>query len=50
VELTGFLYSTSFLNREVLGERLAAFEQDLAERLVAPVPERMFELDRQLRL
>lgn len=43
--LTGFVYSTSFLNREVLGDRLAAFEQDLAERLVASVPEGTFELD-----
>jgi SAM-dependent methyltransferase len=32
--LTGFVYSTSFLNRETLGEKLSAFERDLAERLL----------------
>jgi ubiquinone/menaquinone biosynthesis C-methylase UbiE len=33
--LTGFVYSTSFLNRETLGEKLSAFESDLAERLLS---------------
>jgi SAM-dependent methyltransferase len=33
--LTGFVYSTSFLNQEALGEKRAAFERDLAERLLA---------------
>ena len=32
--LTGFVYSTSFLNHEALGEERAMFERDLAERLV----------------
>ncbi len=31
--LAGFSYSTSFLNREVLGGRVAEFETDLADRL-----------------
>jgi SAM-dependent methyltransferase len=31
--LAGFVYSTSFLNREVLGDRPAAFARDLTERL-----------------
>ena len=31
--LAGFSYSTSFLNREALGGRLAEFEVDLADRL-----------------
>ncbi|HZT66268.1 MAG TPA: class I SAM-dependent methyltransferase [Acidimicrobiales bacterium] len=31
--LAGFSYTTSFLNREVLGGRVAEFEMDLADRL-----------------
>lgn len=31
--LAGFSYSTSFLNREVLGDRVGSFERDLADRL-----------------
>lgn len=31
--LAGFSYSTSFLNREVLGARVAEFEMDLSDRL-----------------
>lgn len=33
--LAGFVYSTSFLSREVLGEQHAVFERDLADRLLA---------------
>ena len=32
--LTGFLYSTSFLNRDVLGDRSVEFEKEFAERLL----------------
>jgi hypothetical protein len=42
--LAGFVYSTSFLGREVLGEMLPAFEQDLAQRLLACQPDGSFEL------
>lgn len=31
--LSGFVYSTSFLNREALGDKVTHFEQDLAELL-----------------
>ncbi|MEJ2133582.1 MAG: hypothetical protein P8Y95_18640 [Gammaproteobacteria bacterium] len=33
--LTGFVYSTSFLNRSVLSDRAREFENDLCRRLVA---------------
>ena len=33
--LIGFVYSTSFLNRAVLGQRVDAFESDLGMRLLA---------------
>ena len=33
--LIGFTYSTSFLNRSVLGDRVDEFERDLRERLLA---------------
>lgn len=31
--MTGFVFSTSFLNRAVLGEAVPEFERDLAEAL-----------------
>jgi len=37
-ELTGYMYSTSLLNRAVLRERCAAFEEDLAGRLLEVDP------------
>jgi hypothetical protein len=32
--LCGFLYSTSFLNRDALGDRSGEFEEDVAKRLL----------------
>ncbi len=40
--LTGFVYSTSFLNRDVLGDRATAFERDLAEVLQSHVLDGVF--------
>lgn len=37
-ELTGYMYSTSLLNRDVLRDRHAEFEQDLAGRLLEVEP------------
>ena len=37
-ELTGYMYSTSLLNRAVLGDRSAEFEEDLAGRLLKVEP------------
>jgi SAM-dependent methyltransferase len=42
--LTGFVYSTSFLNQEALGERRPAFERDLAERLLPYEEDGAFEV------
>ncbi len=42
--LTGFAYSTSFLNHEALGDRLVAFERDLADRLAPYEAEGTFGL------
>jgi len=41
--LIGFTYSTSFLNRAVLGRRAAAFEEDLRGQLLACCPDGVFE-------
>jgi len=43
--LTGLVYSTSFLNRAVLGPNAGAFEDDLRRRLLACVPDGVFEQD-----
>jgi SAM-dependent methyltransferase len=40
--LTGFVYSTSFLNREALGDRAAEFEGALADLLLSHEPSGMF--------
>jgi SAM-dependent methyltransferase len=40
--LVGFSYTTSFLNREVLGDKVGQFEQDLAERLCSYQPDGVF--------
>ncbi len=40
--LTGLVYSTSFLNRGVLGGLAREFESDLAKRLLATVPDGTF--------
>lgn len=42
--LTGFVYSSSFLNQEALGNKVAAFERDLSERLVPHETNGTFEL------
>jgi SAM-dependent methyltransferase len=42
--LTGFVYSTSFLNQEALGEKRSAFERDLAERLLPYERDGTFEV------
>jgi SAM-dependent methyltransferase len=42
--LTGFVYSTSVLNRAVLGDRIPEFEGEVAERLVPFGPDGTFEL------
>jgi ubiquinone/menaquinone biosynthesis C-methylase UbiE len=42
--LTGFVYSTSFLNREALGEELLLFERDLAEQLLSYEPDGNLEV------
>jgi SAM-dependent methyltransferase len=41
--LIGFTYSTSFLNRAVLGRRVEAFEDDLRVQLLACCPGGVFE-------
>ncbi len=41
--VVGFLYSTSFCNRELLGAQVAAFEKDLRENLFAVQPDGRFE-------
>jgi SAM-dependent methyltransferase len=43
--LIGFVYSTSFLNRTVLGQRTDAFEADLRDKLLAARPDGVFEQD-----
>jgi hypothetical protein len=43
--LVGFTYSTSFLSRAVLGDRAAAFEVELRERLLACRPDGRFDQD-----
>lgn len=43
--LTGFVYSTSFLNRVVLGDRVDEFERELRARLLACSPDGAFEQD-----
>jgi hypothetical protein len=40
--LAGFSYTTSFLNREVLGARVAEFELDLSDRLGSYAEDGMF--------
>ena len=40
--LTGFVYSTSFLNRQALGTHVEAFEEDLQHRLLACEPAGVF--------
>ncbi|MGZ4802129.1 MAG: class I SAM-dependent methyltransferase [Acidimicrobiia bacterium] len=40
--LVGFVYSTSFLPRAVLGDRSAAFETDMRDRLLAAEPSGVF--------
>jgi SAM-dependent methyltransferase len=42
--LAGFIYSTSILNRTALGDRVAEFEMELAERLLRCEPSGNFEL------
>ena len=44
-ELIGFAYSTSFLNRAVIGDRASAFEADLRHRLLACEPDGVFEAE-----
>ena len=44
-ELIGFLYSTSILSRDTLGERTDAFEADLRQRLGAVEPSGIFRED-----
>jgi len=41
--LVGFTYSTSFLNRAVLGRQAAAFEEELRGQLLACRPDGVFE-------
>lgn len=41
-EVIGYLYSTSFANRSLLGDRIEAFEQDLRAALLAAEPEGRF--------
>ena len=41
-ELTGYMYSTSLLNRAVLRDRSAEFERDLAGRLLKVEPAGQF--------
>jgi SAM-dependent methyltransferase len=41
-ELIGFAYSTSFLNRAVVGDRAGAFEEDLRGRLLPYSPDGVF--------
>jgi SAM-dependent methyltransferase len=43
--LIGFVYSTSFLNRIVLGEHAGAFERDLRERLLSCCSDGAFTQD-----
>jgi hypothetical protein len=40
--LTGFVYSTSFLNPNALGNHIEAFQRDLQARLMACEPTGMF--------
>jgi SAM-dependent methyltransferase len=42
--LTGFVYSTSFLNRAALGERAEHFERDVAGLLCSYEPEGVFQV------
>jgi hypothetical protein len=41
--IIGFLYSTSFCNRSLLGEKAEAFEEDLRQTLLAVDPLGKFE-------
>lgn len=43
--LIGFVYSTSLLNRGVVGDRAAEFERDVRARLLACCPDGVFEQD-----
>lgn len=43
--LTGFMYSTSFLNRVALGERTDEFGRDLRAALLAAQPDGIFDQD-----
>jgi len=43
--LIGFVYSTSFLNRSVVGDRAEAFERDLRSQLIGACPDGVFEQD-----
>ena len=40
--LTGFVYSTSFLNTDALGDKLRTFERALADRLLSCEPDGTF--------
>ena len=42
--LTGFVYSTSFLSQQALGDAVVSFEADLTRRLHSFQPEGTFEL------
>jgi hypothetical protein len=37
------VYSTSFLNRQALGDKVPEFERDLAQRLLSCAPSGAFE-------
>ncbi len=41
--LAGYVFSTSFLNQKVLGDRVTQFERELAERLLPMAQEEIFE-------
>ncbi len=43
--LIGFVYSTSFLNRSVIGRHADAFERDLRSQLLACCSNGVFEQD-----
>ncbi len=42
-QIVGYLYSTSYASKSVLGERAAAFEQDVRESLLRLRPDGQFE-------
>jgi hypothetical protein len=43
--IIGFMYSTSLLNRNALGDRADAFERDVQRRLLGCCPDGVFEQD-----